>query len=197
MDDLLAKPFQPHRLVQWLEGWLVRTAVDGDARSRPRLTRAEAIASLPAGRSGGEDRGSEAVSRAVEELEASPRELVYVEPRVDLSGVLDDSVLGPLLDDDQGRVLASELVAAFLELAPARFEELERAVAAGELTEGARLAHSLVSTCNTVGALRLARRMRDLERIAEGGSREDSARMLEQARRDVELACLALGEPLG
>lgn len=197
MDDLLAKPFQPHRLVQWLEGWLVRTAVDGDARSRPRLTRAEAIASLPAGRSGGEDRGSEAVSRAVEELEASPRELVYVEPRVDLSGVLDDSVLGPLLDDDQGRVLASELVAAFLELAPARFEELERAVAAGELTEGARLAHSLVSTCNTVGALRLARRLRELERIAEGGSREDSARMLERARRDVELACLALGEPLG
>ena len=94
-------------------------------------------------------------------------------------------------------MLASELVAAFLELAPARFEVLERAVVAGELTEGARLAHSLVSTCNTVGALRLARRMRDLERIAEGGSREDSARMLEQARRDVELACLALGEPLG
>ncbi|MEE2939012.1 MAG: response regulator [Planctomycetota bacterium] len=196
MDDLLAKPFQPHELVQWLEGWLVRTAVDGDARSRPRVTRAEAMASLPTGRSGGDDHGAEAVSRAVEELEAAPRELVYVEPGVDLAGVLDDSVLGPLLEDEEGRTLASELVEAFLQLAPVRFEQLERAVAADELVECARVAHSLVSTCNTVGALRLARRMRELEQIAGGGSREGAARVLEVARREVELARLALGEPL-
>ena len=197
MDDLLAKPFQPHRLVQWLEGWLVRTAVDGDARSRPRVTRAEVMASLPVGRSGGNDQGTEAVTRAVEELEVGCGELVHVEPGVDLSGVLDDSVLAPLLDDEGGRALASELVEAFLELAPARFEELERAVAADDLVACARVAHSLVSTCSTVGALRLARTMRELELVAEGGSREESARILEVTRREVELARLALGEPRG
>ncbi|MEC8510970.1 MAG: response regulator [Planctomycetota bacterium] len=197
MDDLLAKPFQPHQLVQRLEGWLVRTAVDGDARSQPRTTRAEAMASLPAGRGGGVDQGHEAVTRAVEELEAAPQGLVYVEPRADLSGVLDGSVLGPLLDGEQGRALASELVEAFLELAPMRFEELERAIAGDDLLGCARLAHSLVSTCNTVGALRLARRMQELEMVAEGGSREETARVLEVVRREVELARLALSEPLG
>ena len=133
----------------------------------------------------------------MEELDLASGGLVHVEPLADRSDVLDDSVLGRLLDDEGGRALASELVEAFLELAPVRFEELEHAVAAADLVACARVAHSLVSTCSTVGALRLARRMRELEQVAEGGSREESARMLEVTRREVELARLALGEPRG
>ncbi|MEM9801769.1 MAG: response regulator, partial [Planctomycetota bacterium] len=45
MDDMIAKPFQPHQLIQWVEEWLVRTLIDGETparvASRPKALRAE------------------------------------------------------------------------------------------------------------------------------------------------------------
>ena len=134
MDDLLAKPFQPHRLVQWLEGWLARE--DGGRRRRsltaagdPR--RGDGLLAGGTERRERPGRRSEAVTRAVEELEVGCRGEIHRPRRASRRslGRAGRQRARTAPRRRGGRALASELVEAFLELAPARFEELERAVA--------------------------------------------------------------------
>jgi len=172
MDDMLAKPFQPHRMVEWLEGWLLRSIEEegGPVADRVAASGAEAAP-------GAEAAGGEAAA-------------VAATPAPD--GALDTDVLGALLEDDEGRILAHELIDSFLQIAPARLRALDEAARGGDFDETARIAHALVSTSGTVGAVRLAELLREVRRCAREGSREESVRVIAACRDEVEAARLEL-----
>lgn len=310
MDDMLSKPFQPHRMVEWLEGWLLRTLSGDESRPGQRITRAEALAELK-GQSRGEraagmgapvtsasphqagpreglsglvsvpaaeqaqrvDPGAERIPRAAapssaqgqgegagQDARSAPRSVplrqgeaarasdearaeasaqaanpaaplpqgkgdgLRMVPRqasgAALSGIgvpgslspgarhgafdkaevahaVDTDVLGSLMDDEEGRILASELIDSFLAVAPARLEDLERAIETSDLAACASIAHELVSTSGTVGAVRLARMLRDVSRFASHGNPSDSARLVAGCKAEVEMARLALVRAIG
>ena len=63
----------------------------------------------------------------------------------------------------------SKVLGDFLDRTPARIEEIQASVAAGDLQTAERAAHSLKSSCGMMGALRLARLAETIERlVAEG-----------------------------
>ncbi|MGK0481662.1 MAG: signal transduction histidine kinase/CheY-like chemotaxis protein [Planctomycetota bacterium] len=188
MDDMIGKPFQPHRMVQWLETWLSRSVYneDGTAPAKQRVTRSQVEEEL-AQRSGAQGTSG---GPSAAELEKRRAEEEALERSID--GALDRDVLGALLEDEEGRVLASELIDGFLEITPEKLRQMEHAVEAGDLSACAMIAHGLVSTSGTVGAIRLALMLRDIERFARGGNSIDSARIVAGCRGEVELAKRAL-----
>ena len=284
MDDMLSKPFQPHRMVEWLEGWLLRTLSGDESGSGHRVTKAEAMADLetraanevdaategqaspaaplPAAQGGlsglvsvpalgpnGSDpepasipkaspdggRPTTSGERAAPWLTQAPKSLsLNKDPRppvdapqaagqvtppaplpversdgaayrqepmafdeAEVARAVDSDVLGALLEDEEGRILASELIDSFLAVAPARLEDLERAIETSDFAACASIAHGLVSTSGTVGAIRLARMLRDVERFASRGNPEDSARLVAGCKAEVEMARLALVRTMG
>ncbi len=67
------------------------------------------------------------------------------------------------LQETTGAEFVGELVATFLEEAPAMLEELRAAIAARDAERFKRAAHSLKSNANTFGALAFGSMARDLE----------------------------------
>ncbi len=139
MDDHIGKPFQPNVMLAWLERWVAATldSASGEVRATPR------------GR-----------------ISARAAGLIPTEPSAplpSLDGAIDRSVLGPLLDDDSGRALAQDLKQAFEQGTAQVLEEIGRALAGGDFERVGRAAHRFVSTSGTVGAVRLARLLREVE----------------------------------
>ncbi|MEM8709451.1 MAG: response regulator, partial [Planctomycetota bacterium] len=205
MDDMIPKPFQPHRMVEWLETWLSRSIYveDGTGPAKRRVTRADVEAELaqrsvdpssdssqPAAASGA---GTATVAGTGYGEESLPREIApETIDEAALQGALDRDVLGVLMEDPEGRVLASELIDGFLEVTPSKLRQMEHAVETGDLAACASIAHGLVSTSGTVGAIRLAMMLRDIERYARGGNGIDSGRIVSECRGEVEIAKQAL-----
>lgn len=286
MDDMLSKPFQPHRMVEWLEGWLLRTLFGDESRPGQRITRAEAMADLneraraqetgspqlgvhggisglvpvPAAQPAGPARNDRAPGTAPSSNGQSDGTISVEQPgslslrqnnggvaagasagltaeptaplplgrgegpgvgpghasgaaitghgvpgsaqpaafnQAEVARAIDADVLGSLMDDEEGRILANELIDSFLALAPARLDDLERALETSDLAACASIAHGLVSTSGTVGAVRLARMLRDVERFASHGNPGDSARLVAGCKAEVEMARLALVKAIG
>lgn len=229
MDDMLSKPFQPHRMVEWLEGWLLRTfqqshgfalePEEPEARVDAGASEVQAAAAEVLGDAPG------APARRIVGLEHVPAVAPAIAPAEDrpsvgallsdgapaegavegagqlsdneLRAAVDTDVLGALLCDEEGRILASELIDSFLAIAPERLAALETAASRGELAECASIAHGLVSTSGTVGAVRLAKMLRDVERFARSGNSADSIRLVASCRSEVETARLALIRTVG
>ncbi len=196
MDDMISKPFQPHKMLAWLETWLLRSVYDedGEGPAKPRVTRSQVKEEL-AQRSGEQPAPvQDAISPSEEPVVApTPSDIeAAAELERTIDGALDHDVLGVLLEDEEGRVLASELIDGFLEITPDKLEEMQAAVATGDLGLCASIAHGLVSTSGTVGAVRLALMLRDVERFARGGNGVDSARIVESCVGEVDLAKRAL-----
>ncbi|MEZ6018253.1 MAG: response regulator [Planctomycetota bacterium] len=171
MDDHLAKPFQPNEMLAWLEGWIARTlqAPSGAVLDPPRRR-------------------------------VSAREAGLLEPPaplLDLSGALDESMLGSLLGDEGGRQLAEDLVATFLDTAPGALDGIGQGLETGDLKVVARLAHRFVSTSGAVGAVRLARLLREFERACEQAETRRAAELVVQVRGEVDIARQALQRQLG
>ncbi len=117
----------------------------------------------------------------------------FVEPDFESVGeILDVSILEPLFEDADGRELALELVASFLEMAPELLNRMEEAVGADDLETCARIAHRFVSTSGTVGANQLATLLKDIEQQAIAGRAEDAASLVSGCHELVELAGGAL-----
>jgi HPt (histidine-containing phosphotransfer) domain-containing protein len=117
----------------------------------------------------------------------------FVEPDFASVGeILDVSILEPLFEDADGRELALELVASFLEMAPELLNRMEEAVGADDLEACARIAHRFVSTSGTVGANQLATLLKDIEQQAIAGRAEDAASLVSGCHELVELAGGAL-----
>ena len=96
------------------------------------------------------------------------------------------------LQEAAGADFVTELVATFLEEAPAMLAELRKAQAAGAADGFRRAAHSLKSNSNTFGATRLGQMARELEL---GGLIADAAPLdaLEAEYRRVAAALKELG----
>ena len=191
MDDMLSKPFQPHRMVEWLEGWLLEkirenggACADGNRASRE--SSADTDSTLL------NNDKSQAVELEVRAPLPASAQRDEPESGEGAEGSIDASVLGSLLDDEEGRILASELVDSFLQLVPGRLSELENAARTANLESAASIAHGLVSTSGTVGAVRLAELLRQVERFAGSGNTDDSLRLIERCRDEIEVARLAL-----
>ena len=218
MDDMIAKPFQPHQMITWLEGWLVRSLYsDGrDGPRRPRHTRADALEELA-------EREASAVAPQLEpsvtpgmppapalvqapvqapapalvqgpvlDPMAGPRPAPPAATELDLAGVLDGDVLASLYDDEEGRQLAADLIESFFELAPDHLRAMEHAVSTGDLGTCASIAHKFVSTSGTVGAVRLAHILREVEQYATRGDVDVSSRLVASCREETDKARRAL-----
>ena len=115
-------------------------------------------------------------------------------PQLDLDrDVLDPSILASLLSDEDpaGHELAAELVEYFLDSAPASLAELEEAARAKDWGRCASLAHSFVSTCGTVGAMRFAGLLRRIE-SACGRIPAEVPRLIEHSRQELDASLEAL-----
>ena len=99
------------------------------------------------------------------------------------------------LKDTTGAEFVVELVAAFVDEAPAMLAELRRTLAAGDAEAFRRNAHSLKSNARTFGAAALAAMARDLEtggleRAAAAGDAPLDALEAEYARVAAALRAL-------
>jgi CheY-like chemotaxis protein/HPt (histidine-containing phosphotransfer) domain-containing protein len=169
MDDHIAKPFHPKELLARLEFW-VASALH-DIRG--------AVAEPPRRRVTAREAGFVPVTSGARPM--PPHE-----------GAVDERVLGPLLDDEGGRSLAEELIALFSTSGPETLLSLERRLAAGELDEVARIAHRFVSTSGSVGAVRLARVMREVEGACNRQRPDEASALLGHASGELDVASSVL-----
>jgi HPt (histidine-containing phosphotransfer) domain-containing protein len=79
------------------------------------------------------------------------------------------------ITDAQGFSVLGELLNAFLSAVPARFDALDRALAAGDLTSVADQAHALTGSSASFGARRMADLCRELRAAADRGDLEAAA----------------------
>ena len=86
----------------------------------------------------------------------------------------------------------ADLVEAFLADAPERFRRMENAIHAGELVAAGRDAHDLKANAATLGALRLAGVMAEIEAAARGEGNLDLMMAIPRARTLLEEAQEAL-----
>ena len=110
------------------------------------------------------------------------------------ASTLDGEVLGILLEDDDpaGRELAQELVEHYMQHAPEAFLGLSNAITSEDWTRAASIAHGLVSSCGTVGAVRFASLLRKVESSAGERDVEALADLLSLAELELERSLAAL-----
>ena len=102
-------------------------------------------------------------------------------------------VLGLLMTgDEEGRLLAVDLIEDYLERAPRSQAALEEATALQDWATCAQVAHEFVSTNGTVGALRFAKLLRSIERACRSDQQERVAGLVGEARSELMLAVTAL-----
>lgn len=81
-----------------------------------------------------------------------------------------------------GDELLGKLARLYLEHTPVRLEEVRRGLATSDWKRAALAIHSVRSSSVTLGAMALAERAADLEKLAEDGRKDD----LEKAFPDLE-----------
>ncbi|MBN1453428.1 MAG: GAF domain-containing protein [Anaerolineales bacterium] len=84
---------------------------------------------------------------------------------ITMTGNIDRSVLSAL-SDSVGKDFINELIDTFMEEAPGMFNEMQQALAAGDVESFRRAAHSLKTNANTFGATELGEKARELEYMA-------------------------------
>jgi signal transduction histidine kinase/CheY-like chemotaxis protein/HPt (histidine-containing phosphotransfer) domain-containing protein len=184
MDDYITKPIQPKAMIAWLEGWLRRTLEVSEWRARPPVRE---IARAPE-----PERAREAELPARTEL--GPARHIEAHDDRPHERALDPSILEPLLSDDDGRELALDLIADYMERAPDSMARLEEAAQSGDWEACAKVAHEFVSTNGTVGAMRFATLLRGIETAVRSERTSDVPGMLDDARREMGWAVSELQE---
>lgn len=109
---------------------------------------------------------------------------------------IDREVLACLLDDDDaaGKELAQELIDHYLSNAPEIFLGLMQSYEKEDWENAASIAHGLVSSCGTVGAVRFATLLRRVETTIHSGDRREAGALLEDAQRELDQSIAALKE---
>ena len=123
----------------------------------------------------------------------APPERAPVEPD---AGTLDGEVLACLLEDDDsaGRELAEELVAHYRHHVPETFLALSEAASEQDWDRVATVAHGLVSSCGTVGAVAFAALLRRVESAVLSGTSDEVPGLLASAERELDKSLVALRE---
>jgi two-component system sensor histidine kinase/response regulator len=167
MDGFLAKPFTLAELHATLQRWLPR------AEQAPSGTAAVPVLDARAASAAG---GASAVNEAtLQSLQA-----------------LDGSVGGGFASG-----LVGELLRAFMDAAPAQWQQVQAAVQAGDTEVLSRAAHGLKSSTGNLGAELLAGHYRDLERCGRAGAVEAARAALPAVRREHERVMRRIHELLG
>ena len=124
---------------------------------------------------------------------APPPKRPHVEPD---AGTLDGEVLACLLEDDDpaGRELAEELIAHYVDHAPETFLALSEAASEEDWERVATVAHGLVSSCGTVGAVAFAALLRKVESAVLNGEADELPGLLATAERELDKSLVALRE---
>ncbi len=78
--------------------------------------------------------------------------------------------------------LLKELLDFFLEIAPQQLDELDAAIAAGDVAGAGLQAHSMKGGAANVGAVRMAAIARELEMMAKGGALGGATALAESLR---------------
>jgi HPt (histidine-containing phosphotransfer) domain-containing protein len=111
----------------------------------------------------------------------------------ELDDVLDQATLDSLVDSVGGDIeFLAELIDTYVADAPLQLEALNSALAAGDVAELVRPAHTLKSASASLGALGLAERCRQLEQSAKTGSLEGAAQTIDGIAAEVERVVNAL-----
>jgi CheY-like chemotaxis protein len=174
MADYVAKPIRVEELVAALE----RSPRRPDAPAR-------------GGHAGpGAGDGVATTSRLIEASQGSDRSRGADAP---LPDAIDRSAFDRLAAS-MGGAFAAELLDTFVEDARDLTATLRRALAGTDVDTFRRAAHSLKSTGETVGAMRLAALARELEAQARGGSLDGVGGRLDQLATEYERAARALGD---
>lgn len=105
-------------------------------------------------------------------------------------GLIDHTVLDELRDATGSEFLA-ELVATFLDEAPAMMAELKDAAAGADVDRFRRAAHSIKSNANTFGATSLAEQARAMELAGLSGD-ATSADAIDALETELARASMAL-----
>ncbi|MBI5033689.1 MAG: GAF domain-containing protein [Chloroflexi bacterium] len=114
------------------------------------------------------------------------------EPMLD-TAVIDPVVFNELVTDIRNdAIFLNELIDTFLIDAPTMLEQMRAALAANNIDEFRRAAHSLKSNSANLGATTLASFARELEMIARGGTLEGATERLPQVERETNKARTAL-----
>ena len=106
---------------------------------------------------------------------------------------LDLSILECLLEDEVGRDLARDLVQSFVVRVPEFLAEVDQAIAQGQWTHVASVAHKFVSTSGSVGAVRCAVALKALEGATRTGSIDEVPELVDQVRSELTCAIDELG----
>jgi two-component system, sensor histidine kinase and response regulator len=173
MDDHLAKPYTRNQLgalmARWLPAHLVEGSLDAP-RTRP--------AALP-------DADTDAADfpAADEDVVTRPAPLDMLD-----AGALEAKALNAIreLDDGEGTILA-EVVAIFLDEAPRHLKALSQALDGRDGAELARVAHAFKSASGNVGAVRVVKLCKELERVGRSGELADAPPLLREIHQQVAI----------
>ena len=97
-------------------------------------------------------------------------------------------------DDPAGRELAEELVAHYRHHVPETFLALSEAASEQDWDRVAMVAHGLVSSCGTVGAVGFAALLRKVESAVLSGTSDEVPGLLASAERELDKSLAALRE---
>ncbi len=123
-----------------------------------------------------------------ETSELSPEEVQEAE-----LSALDLSILDCLLEDEVGRELARDLVATFVARVPDFLAEVESAASQEQWEELASSAHKFVSTSGSVGAVRCAAALKELEGASRHGVLGEVPSLIARVREETQSAMAELG----
>ena len=188
MDDYIAKPIQPRQMLEWMERWVTRVLRDAipSHHASPAQASKPAVLDSEATLAGRTSRDPVHVEAPQAPLPAKPASSAR-------AGVIDDDVLGSLLaGDEEGRLLAVDLIQDYLERAPRSQTSLEEAAAMSDWDACAQIAHDFVSTNGTVGALRFAKLLRSIERACRSNDGAVVPGLVNDARNELDDALRAL-----
>jgi HPt (histidine-containing phosphotransfer) domain-containing protein len=127
-------------------------------------------------------------------LDHSNDKVPRTRPGDEESALLDVGKLDSLrsLDPEGKAGLLRRVVALFVEKSPPLLEQMSAAVENGNAEEVFRTAHSLKSSCATVGALALSETCRRLEQAGREGALGDAPELLRSIQGQFHQVCGAL-----
>lgn len=113
------------------------------------------------------------------------------------SSAVDLTMLWRLSPEDEAEpgAFVAEVVELFRSHAPSQIEALERAAAAGDLTEAAHVAHGLKGSSGHVGAIRLSMLCARLEADALSGALPETRALVSAISEELDRVLVALTEP--
>jgi len=172
MDDLMSKPYTLDECAQLLRRWIKRSPHDSAAPAREP---ARAPARPAPGASSAAAHSAAAHSAAASEAAVPPVEAVA---QIDAQTVTGLKNLRSLGQTD----LYSKLVGLFQPASDRAIAELGEALAADDFECAAGVCHKFASSAANVGALVLARHVRDLERLCRDRDGVRAARLFDAIR---------------